>query len=127
MQVELQEGCRPAGRMKVTSSEQKEHRMQYRRLGRAGLKVSAIGVGANQFGGKVDAKGVANILDAAREAGVNLIDAADVYQGGKSEETIGAAVKDYRDRVLIATKVRHPVEPKGPNDGGTSRHHILQG
>ncbi len=101
--------------------------MQYRRLGRAGLKVSAIGVGTNQFGGKVNAKGVANILDAAREAGVNFIDTADVYQGGKSEETIGAAVKGYRDRILIGTKVRHLVDPKGPNDGGTSRHHIMQG
>ena len=101
--------------------------MQYRRLGRAGLKVSAIGVGANQFGGKVSAKEVANILDAAREAGVNFIDTADVYQGGKSEETIGAAVSGYRDRILVATKVRHSLEPKGPNDGGTSRHHIIQG
>lgn len=101
--------------------------MHYRRLGYSGLKVSAIGLGTNQFGGKVNAKEAANIIDAAVEAGVNFIDTADIYQAGRSEEAIGAAVKSYRDRILIATKVRHPMEPKGPNDGGTSRHHILQG
>jgi len=101
--------------------------MQFRRLGSAGLKVSAIGLGTNQFGGKVSIKKAAAIIHAAMDAGVNFIDTADVYQGGGSEESIGAALKGRRQEALIATKVHNPVEPRGPNDRGSSRQHILQG
>jgi aryl-alcohol dehydrogenase-like predicted oxidoreductase len=100
--------------------------MQYRRLGKSGVKVSAIGLGTNQFGGKVDSEGTKNILAAALDMGVNLIDTADVYQGGRSEENIGAALKGRREQTLIATKVFHKVG-EGPNDLGASRHHILAG
>ena len=100
--------------------------MLYRNLGKSGLKVSAIGLGTNQFGGKVDLAGVNNIIAAAFDAGVNFIDTADVYQGGRSEEFIGEALKGQRDRALIATKVMHKVG-EGPNDFGASRQHILSG
>jgi len=101
--------------------------MRYRNLGNSGLKVSAIGLGTNQFGGKVDLDGTREIVAAALDAGINLIDTADVYQKGRSEETIGQAIAGRpRDQVLIATKVRHPTGD-GPNDVGMSRHHILTG
>jgi aryl-alcohol dehydrogenase-like predicted oxidoreductase len=98
--------------------------MQYRNLGNSGLKVSAIGLGTNQFGGKVDQQTVTDILAAALDAGINLIDTADVYQKGRSEETIGQAIKPRRGAYLIATKFRGRTGD-GPNDQGTSRHHIL--
>jgi aryl-alcohol dehydrogenase-like predicted oxidoreductase len=100
--------------------------MQYRNLGSSGLKVSAIGLGTNQFGGKVSFKSSADIIDAAIDAGVNFLDSANIYQKGRSEEAIGKAIQGKRDRVLIASKVFHPVEPRGPNDRGSSRNHIMQ-
>jgi aryl-alcohol dehydrogenase-like predicted oxidoreductase len=98
--------------------------MQYRNLGSSGLKVSAIGLGTNQFGGKVNQKGVTNIIAAAVDAGINFLDTANVYQGGRSEETIGKAIKGKRDQVLIATKVFNPTG-EGPNERGSSRKHIM--
>jgi len=100
--------------------------MQYRGLGNSGLKVSTIGLGTNQFGGKVSLEGSKNILAAALDVGVNLIDTADVYQGGRSEENIGTALKGRRDQALIATKVFFKVG-EGPNDLSASRQHILAG
>jgi len=100
--------------------------MQYRNLGSSGLKVSAIGLGTNQFGGKVDLETTKNILSAALEAGVNFIDTADIYQEGRSEEFIGQALAGKRSGVLLATKVYGEVG-EGPNDRGASRHHIMQG
>lgn len=100
--------------------------MQYRQLGKSGLKVSVIGLGTNQFGGKVDLEGTKNILDAALDMGINLIDTADVYQGGRSEENIGEALKGRRNTALIATKVFFKVG-EGPNDLSASRQHILAG
>ena len=99
--------------------------MEYRQLGNSGLKVSAIGLGTNQFGGKVDQKGVNAIIDAALDAGINFIDTADAYQKGRSEETLGIALKGKWDRALIATKVFFPTG-EGPNDRGVSRYHILE-
>ncbi len=100
--------------------------MEYRQLGNSGLKVSAIGLGTNQFGGKVDQQGVNAIIDAALDAGINFIDTADAYQKGRSEETLGIALKGNWDRALIATKVFAPTG-EGPNDRGVSRYHILEG
>jgi aryl-alcohol dehydrogenase-like predicted oxidoreductase len=99
--------------------------MQYRKLGSSGLKVSAIGLGTNQFGGKVDTQTTQAIIDAAIDMGVNFIDTADVYQGGRSEEHIGKAIKGKRDKVLIATKFFHNTG-EGPNERGGSRQHIMQ-
>lgn len=103
-----------------------EQGMEYRQLGSAGVRVSAIGLGTNQFGGKVDQAGVQAILDQALELGINFFDTADVYQQGRSEQTIGNAIKSRRDQVILATKVFHNVGP-GPNDRGASRQHIMQG
>lgn len=100
--------------------------MQYRQLGSAGVRVSAIGLGTNQFGGKVDQTGVNNIIDAAIDLGINLIDTADVYQQGRSEETLGVALKGKWNKVVLATKVRSPMG-NGANDKGASRYHIMQG
>jgi aryl-alcohol dehydrogenase-like predicted oxidoreductase len=98
--------------------------MEYRQLGPAGLRVSAIGLGTNQFGGKVDQAGVTAILDRAGELGITFIDTADVYTQGRSEETIGVALRGRRQHFILATKVASPVG-QGPNDRGASRHHIL--
>ncbi|MBX3010725.1 MAG: aldo/keto reductase [Caldilineaceae bacterium] len=100
--------------------------MIYRQLGGAGVRVSAIGLGTNQFGGKVDQAGVNNIIDAAIDLGINFIDTADVYQKGRSEETLGVALKGRWDKVVLGTKVRSPMGT-GVNDKGSSRYHILHG
>src|SRR5581483_5491422 len=60
------------------------------------------------------------------DAGVNLVDTADVYSGGRSEEIVGEVLKGRREQVLLATKVRMPMGP-GPNDAGLSRHHVIAG
>jgi len=98
----------------------------YRQLGKSGLRVSALGLGTNQFGGKVDEKSVAAIIHAAIDHGVNFIDTADVYTGGRSEEAIGKAIAGRRDRVVLATKVASR-RGEGPNDYGASRQSIVAG
>jgi aryl-alcohol dehydrogenase-like predicted oxidoreductase len=108
--------------------------MEYRQLGRSGLRVSTLTLGTMGFGGTGWAKAVGTLdVDAARaqitmarDAGVNLIDTADVYSNGLSEEIVGKALGSDRDDVLIATKVRMPMG-EGPNDAGLSRHHIIRG
>ncbi len=100
--------------------------MEYRRLGTSGLKVSLIGLGANQFGGKVETQTVQEIFHAALDLGINLIDTADVYQQGRSEETIGLALLGKRQQAVLATKVFNPMGT-GPNDHSASRKHILDG
>jgi aryl-alcohol dehydrogenase-like predicted oxidoreductase len=108
--------------------------MEYRALGSSGLKVSVLAMGTMTFGGTgpfamVGSTGVDEArrqLDMCLEAGVNLIDTADVYSAGQSEEILGEVLRGRRDRVLVATKVRMAMGP-GPNDAGLSRHHILAG
>lgn len=79
--------------------------MQYRKLGSSGLDVSVLGLGTNQYGGKVDQAGAARILDQALDLGVNFIDTAFIYGGGKSEELIGTALKGAkRQKAVIGTK-----------------------
>lgn len=99
--------------------------MHFRNLGSSGLKVSAIGLGTNQFGGKVDFKRAAEIISAALDEGINFIDTSNSYQSGRSEEAIGKALQGRRQSVLIATKVHNQVGD-GPNDAGASRKHILK-
>ena len=100
--------------------------MQYRQLGNAGVRVSVIGLGTNQFGNKVDQQGVDAIVGSALDLGINFIDTANVYARGRSEETLGAALKGKWDRVVMATKVRSSMGD-GPNDQGASRYHIANG
>jgi aryl-alcohol dehydrogenase-like predicted oxidoreductase len=78
--------------------------MNTRRLGSDGPEVSVVGLGCNNFGMRVDAEGTKKVVDAAIEAGVTLLDTADTYSTGQSEEFLGEALKGRRDRVVIATK-----------------------
>ncbi len=108
--------------------------MQYRQLGRSGLRVSTFTLGTMGFGGtgwatpvgKIGVDGAREEIAVAKEFGVNLIDTADVYSAGLSEEILGQALGGTRDDWLIATKVRMPMG-EGPNDAGLSRHHIIRG
>jgi aryl-alcohol dehydrogenase-like predicted oxidoreductase len=107
--------------------------MEYRQLGASGLQVSVISLGTMTFGGKgkfadVGTTGVDDAreqVDLALEAGVNLIDTADVYSDGMSEEIVGDVLAGRRDDVLVATKARFAMGA-GPNDAGLSRHHLIR-
>lgn len=98
--------------------------MEYRQLGSAGVRVSVIGLGTNQFGSNMLPQAEVNsLLDAAQEMGINFIDSADVYQNGRSEETLGVALKGRWDQFVVATKGYFAVGD-GPNDKGASRYHL---
>ncbi len=99
--------------------------MEYRQLGKAGVKVSVIGLGTNRFGvAPVTEEQVRNIIDLALDLGINFIDTADIYKDGQSEVTLGKALKGRWDRVVLATKF-YMETGKGPNDQGASRYHML--
>jgi aryl-alcohol dehydrogenase-like predicted oxidoreductase len=98
--------------------------MEYRRMGRSGLKVSEICLGTMTFGHGTDKAEAKRIVERSREAGVNFFDTANGYSNGQSETILGEIVKDYRDEVVIATKVFNPMGA-GPNDSGMSRSHIM--
>ena len=105
--------------------------VEYRQLGRSGLRVSTLTLGTMTFGGQgmfgnlgnTDVEGAKRQIGMARDAGVNLIDTANMYSTGRSEEIVGKAVEGFRDELLLSTKVRFPMGD-GPNDAGLSRHHI---
>ena len=99
--------------------------MQYKKLGRTGLKVSTICLGAMNYGDPVSETDSINIMKSAFAAGVNFVDTADMYAKGRPEEIVGKAIKEDRHSLVIATKVGAPVGP-GPNDAGLSRKHIMQ-
>jgi aryl-alcohol dehydrogenase-like predicted oxidoreductase len=99
--------------------------MEYRRLGNSGLKVSAVGLGGNNFGWWADEPTSITVINHAVDAGINFIDTADVYDRGHSEEFVGKAVKDKRSQVLIATKFASPMGD-GPNERGGSRYYIMK-
>ena len=109
--------------------------MEYRRLGKTGLKVSELCMGTMQFGWTADEPTSFQILSAAFESGMNFIDTADIYTrwvegnpGGVSEGIVGRWIKSTdipRDQIIVATKVRGPMGP-GPNDSGLSRAHIMR-
>lgn len=101
--------------------------MEYRKLGRTGVKVSPLCLGAMMFGqrGNADHADCVRIIHRALDEGINFIDTANVYSQGESEEIVGEALQGRRDRVVLATKV-HGVMGDGPNDGGNSRVHILR-
>ncbi len=113
--------------------------MEYRLLGRTGLHVSAICMGSLAFGREIDEAASQSIIRRALEVGINFFDTADVYGRGASEEIVGRALHDVRDRVVIASKFGgigdRPLEPtpgkhptlleNDPNDSGGSRYHIM--
>jgi len=94
-------------------------------LGASGLKVTPLWLGTMMFGDRTDETEAARIVAAAREAGVNAIDTADVYANGESERITGRLIKADRQHWILASKVANPMGP-GPNDRGLSRRHILQ-
>ena len=97
--------------------------MEYRNLGKSGLKVSAVGLGCNNFGMRIDADQTRAVVHAALDAGINFFDSADVYGGSKSEVFLGQALKGIdRDSVVIATKFAMPM---GAGRQGASRRYIL--
>jgi aryl-alcohol dehydrogenase-like predicted oxidoreductase len=110
--------------------------MEYRQLGKSGLKVPALSFGAGTFGGGVeffdawgatgDIKEARKIVDICMDAGMNLFDTADIYSDGKSEIVLGKAIDHlHREDVLISTKATFRLG-KGPNDIGSSRYHLIQ-
>src|SRR5215472_6736480 len=108
--------------------------MEYRAVGRSGLRVSVLSMGTMMFGGtgsfadvgSTDTEEAERQVDMCLDAGVNLIDTADIYSSGLAEEILGQVLRGRRDRVLVATKVRMGMG-RGPNDSGLSRHHIISG
>lgn len=107
--------------------------MQYRTLGRSGLKVSAIAMGTFTFGGvgpfaRVGNQGVPEarrLVDLAIDHGVNVFDTANMYSSGVSEEILGEVLEGRRDQVLVTSKARMRIGT-GPNDEGTSRFHLIR-
>src|ERR1039458_1978656 len=103
--------------------------MEFRTMGRSGLKVSRACLGAMNFGTSPTApcneQEARRIIDAFLDAGNNFIDTANVYTGGQSEQVVGRAVSAKRESVVIATKGRGPQGP-GPNDLGLSRVHLIR-
>jgi aryl-alcohol dehydrogenase-like predicted oxidoreductase len=100
--------------------------MLYNKMGRTGLKVSTFCLGTMTFGSQVDEKGAIEIIERALDAGVNFIDTADAYTGGKSEEIVGKTLKEKRNAIVLATKVGARVGEM-QNYAGLSRKHIIKG
>jgi aryl-alcohol dehydrogenase-like predicted oxidoreductase len=106
--------------------------MDYRQLGSSGLRVSTFTLGTMTFGGRdnfaavgsTDVAGATRQIDLCLERGINLVDTANVYSNGLSEEILGQALRGRRDRALIATKARMAMGD-GPNDAGLSRQHLI--
>ncbi|MGQ5640130.1 MULTISPECIES: aldo/keto reductase [unclassified Streptomyces] len=107
--------------------------MEFRQLGRSGLQVSTLAMGTMTFGGsdvfgnvgQTDLSGARRQIDMCLDAGVNLIDTANIYSAGAAEEILGQVIAGRRDQLLISSKVRMAMGD-GPNDEGLSRHHILE-
>lgn len=108
--------------------------MEYRQLGRSGLKVPVLSLGTGTFGGsneffkrwgETDVKEAARMVDLCLDAGLTLFDTADIYSDGMSEEILGRALEGKREKALIATKATFPTGD-GPNDKGSSRFHLLR-
>lgn len=99
--------------------------IEYRQLGRSGLRVSTICLGTMMFGRETEAAISRRIIDKAAAEGVNFVDTADVYTNGESEKIVGEGILAARDRWVLATKVGQPVG-EDPNERGGSRKHIVR-
>src|SRR5436190_9637602 len=99
--------------------------VEYRLLGRTGVRVSPLCLGTMMFGGQTTEADSIRIIHKSLDLGINFIDAADMYVAGESEKIVGKAIAERRDRVVLATKGRNKMG-EGPNDWGTSRLHMRQ-
>ncbi len=101
--------------------------MEYRSLGRTGVMVSPLCLGAMNFGGPTDEAASIQIINRALDGGINFIDTANVYNAGESERIVGKALKENgkRDQVVLATKANGAMGP-GPNDRNITRYHIMK-
>ena len=102
--------------------------MEYRSLGRTGVKVSELCLGCMMFGGRTGEEDSFGIIDRAIDAGINFLDTANVYSTGASESVVGKALKrnGRRESVVLATKVHGPMGGDDPNARGNHRRHIIQ-
>ena len=102
--------------------------MEYRQLGRTGIKVSTLCLGCMMFGGKTSPEDSYAIIDRAIAAGINFLDTANVYSRGRSEEVTGEAIKrsGKRQKLVLATKVHGVMDEEDVNASGNSRRHIIQ-
>jgi aryl-alcohol dehydrogenase-like predicted oxidoreductase len=102
--------------------------MEYRLLGRTGVKVSPLTLGCMMFGRRTEPEDAYAIIDRALDAGINFLDTANVYGRGRSEEITGEALRrnGHRARVVLATKVHGTMDDDDPNEQGTSRRHIIE-
>lgn len=101
--------------------------IEYRNLGRNGIKVSPITLGTMMFGGQTDDAVARRIADKAFEQGINFIDTANGYNGGASEQTVGRLIAERRSQWVLSTKFVNPNPgAQGPNDRGASRHNVIQ-
>src|SRR5579872_1958750 len=98
--------------------------MDFRRLGNSGLKLSAIGLGCNNFGMRIDQAQTNAVVAAALDAGINVFDTADIYGDQKSEVMLGQALNGRRHEVIVATKFAGPMG-EGPNWTGASRRYVM--
>jgi aryl-alcohol dehydrogenase-like predicted oxidoreductase len=97
--------------------------MQIRNLGHSGLRVSAIGLGCNNFGGRIDEAAAKAVIHKALDLGITLFDTADVYgERGGSEETMGRILGDDRKRIVLASKFAAPMDESGERQGGSRRY-----
>ena len=101
--------------------------MNYRTLGRSGIKVAPLALGTDNFANPTPEADAIQIINVALDAGINLIDTGNNYKAGESERIIGKALQANRrrDEVILATKFHYPVG-NGPNDRGNSRRHLIQ-
>lgn len=100
--------------------------MEYRQLGRTGIKVSTLTLGAMLFGSTADEASAARIIDRACEQGVNSIDTADVYSSGESERIVGRCIAACRERWVLATKLVSSIDSGDVNARGASRKHVMR-
>ena len=98
--------------------------MDYRQLGRSGLQVSLVGLGCNNFGGRLDEAGTKAVVARALDAGITLFDTADIYGGepGRSETLLGRALGAERDNIVLATKFGLPMNKEGTAKGASRRY-----
>ena len=102
--------------------------MEYRSLGRTGVKVSELCLGCMMFGGRTGEEDSADIIDRAIDEGINFLDTANVYSRGASEVAVGKALErnSKRDAIVLATKVHMPMDDEDPNASGNHRRHIIE-